>query len=564
MARKSRKVQSINNTAVYKSIIVNNEEQKESQIFRAGLYTRLSVEDEGAKERETIHNQMHYLERFVEDNDNIKIVKKYKDVDTTGTNFDRAGFKQMMEDIRNNVINCVIVKDLSRLGRNYVETSNYIERVFPFFDVRFIAINDDIDTCKREIDIMAPLMNIINEMYVKDISEKIKSTFNTKVINGECVHAKVPYGYKRDHNNKHKLLIDDIAAKNVKLIFEMAIQGKSYSEIARYMNDMNILTPSLYRKKRSNVNDSSNSIWKMPTVKYILSNGMYTGDLEWGINYHSKFDTKKGKKPFSERIIVKNNHDAIISREEFELAQQRLKKSKEEFENNQEKNKIKGSDNMFSGKIFCADCGKRLVISAPFENRSFACRGYVYKDRGYTCTRHTIFYNDVKKIVFAVIRDHIKSCLDCIDVINSLNKQVETIKEQSIYSKEIKRLDRERNRVISDKLELFEDYKQKLVDEEQYIEISNRYNLRIKKIENDLERLNFNNKKITHPYIIDRNLKALVNKYKNKRTLSKEMVDAFIDKILVSEDGKCQINLKYEDCFNDLKENIRERRNMII
>ena len=111
MARKSRKVQSINNTAVYKSIIVNNEEQKESQIFRAGLYTRLSVEDEGAKERETIHNQMHYLERFVEDNDNIKIVKKYKDVDTTGTNFDRAGFKQMMEDIRNNVINCVIVKD---------------------------------------------------------------------------------------------------------------------------------------------------------------------------------------------------------------------------------------------------------------------------------------------------------------------------------------------------------------------------------------------------------------------------------------------------------------------
>ena len=234
MARKSRK----NIPEVVSSATVQTEVGRP---FRAGLYARISMETEETLERGTIETQVELMKNFVADTEDISVAEVYKDSDYSGTNFDRPGFVQMMEDIKHGKINCVIVKDLSRLGRNYVETSNYIERVFPFFHVRFLVVTDDFDSFREGVDLTVPLKNIINEFYSKDLAKKSSSAKKALWKEGKFTSAWEPYGYRKSEEDHHQLIVDDEAAKHLKSIFSMYIYcatcGKSmqvrYEKVGR-------------------------------------------------------------------------------------------------------------------------------------------------------------------------------------------------------------------------------------------------------------------------------------------------------------------------------------------
>lgn len=222
MARKSRK----NISEVVSSAAIQEEMKRP---FRAGLYARISMETEETRERGTIDTQVELMKNFVADTEDISIADVYKDSDYSGTNFERPGFMQMMEDIKQGKINCVIVKDLSRLGRNYVETSNYIERVFPFFHVRFLAVTDDFDSFREGVDLTVPLKNIINEFYSKDLAKKSRSAKKALWKEGKFTSACEPYGYRKSEEDRHQLIVDKEAAEHLKKIFAILLDGKSGS-----------------------------------------------------------------------------------------------------------------------------------------------------------------------------------------------------------------------------------------------------------------------------------------------------------------------------------------------
>ena len=266
MARKSRK-----NVIPQESTALPDKEKK--VLFKAGLYARLSHEKEENIERGTIETQMELMKNYVKDHEDIVIEEEYYDASFTGTNFERPDFKRMLEDAKTGRINCIIVKDLSRLGRNYVEMGNYIERVFPFLNVRFIAVTDDFDSFRPGTDLMMPLKNIVNEFYAKDISKKVSTAHRRKWITDEYMCGFAPYGYLKSKTKKNRIVVDETTAGNVRLIYKFFLEGKGYTSIAKYLNEQGIMSPLMYLKSLGyQQNVKTNGVWTKTTVKSILTN----------------------------------------------------------------------------------------------------------------------------------------------------------------------------------------------------------------------------------------------------------------------------------------------------
>ena len=260
-----------------------NENILNDTIFKAAIYVRLSREDEKDGQSESIENQIKYLKPIVKQN-GWALVDIYKDDGFTGTNFERPGFKQMLEDIEKGLVNLVITKDLSRLGRDYIETGNYIEKIFPSKNIRYIAVNDNIDTFdnKNSNNDMTPFKSVMNDMYAKDISNKVRTSIYTKAKEGECIKAFLPYGYKKDLSDKNKILKDEIVADNIVLIYDLYKSGKNKTQIAKILNDKQIITPLRYKQETSNYfnpNKSCTYKWNTTIINKILRDRIYTGDL---------------------------------------------------------------------------------------------------------------------------------------------------------------------------------------------------------------------------------------------------------------------------------------------
>lgn len=288
MARKSRKVDYVN--VGNKENLVTEAENQCEKVSHAALYARLSYESEKNRERNTIETQMVLLHNFVKEQKDIVVAKEYYDISKTGTNFERDGFNEMMQDIKEGNIDCVIVKDLSRLGRNYVEAGSYIERVFPFFNVRFISVNDHYDSFRDDISLLISMSNVYNEFYSRDLAKKIRSSYRTSWANGEFPSGQMAYGYEKDKDNPHQLIPDPVAAPVVKKIFQYFIDGMTYAEIARKLNADGYLCPKAYKlDKAGKANEKSATwTWSGGTVHKILENQYYAGD-----SVHNQF-TKEG------------------------------------------------------------------------------------------------------------------------------------------------------------------------------------------------------------------------------------------------------------------------------
>lgn len=372
--------------------------------FRAAIYCRLSKDDDLDGTSASIENQRDMLEKFCE-KQGWEVTAVYQDDGFTGLNMERPDLKRMLKAIERKQVNLVITKDLSRLGRNYLQTGQLIEDFFPRNGVRYIAMNDGIDTMRDNNDI-APFKNILNEYYARDTSKKIRSVKKTMALNGGFCGSFAPYGYMVDPKNKRQLLVDPETAPTVKRIFELSKQGNSVHQIARTLCEDGILIPRAYRAMKNGTLDTSTG-FKFPTdwvgknVKMILENQVYLGHM---VSHKTQTKSFKNKKlvsvPKEEWIIVRNTHEAIVDEETFELVQKFISVKKRP-------NKT-GRPNMFVGLVKCPDCGRNMAFSNPNGREPrFRCRTYARNSN--LCTTHAISYDALQQIVMGDIQKHIKS-----------------------------------------------------------------------------------------------------------------------------------------------------------
>ena len=511
--------------------------------YKVGIYIRLSKEDEEKEkysESESIQNQRALLMQYIKEN-KLNFIAEYVDDGVSGTSFDRPGFNKMIEDIENGKINMVITKDLSRLGRNYVQSGYYTETYFPEHNVRYIAILDNIDTAEESANNdIAPFKSILNEMYAKDTSKKINSVLQSKRKQGEYLGT-APYGYKKDPENKYHLIIDKEAANVVKLIYEKYLAGFGTMQIADYLSKKKIPIPSDYNKRNRGAKSVSYGLWQQSTVRFILSNEIYTGTVIQGKRKKVSFKSKKFiNLPEEDWIKIENMHEAIISKEDFERAKKVINATKG--------SRVVQNDYLFKGLLRCYDCKGYIGIRSPDKNGNIygRCQRYGRFGKFDVCSPHNFNYQVFEEQILEVLREVCKEY--------SNTKKLEEIAKKS-KSKEDKELDL-KNRLKTyetqiqketRKLELlYEDRLSEIITVDSYIENANRiknevkeYQERIKEIEQELRGENKEKNK-------DEKLNNLVDEFLNMEKPTKEIIREFIEKIEIHSDKQVDIYFNFK------------------
>ena len=372
--------------------------------YRVGAYLRVSRDDNENEDSNSIANQKAIIEQYIKRQSNMKLVQYYIDDGYSGTNFYRPGFKQMLLDIKNKKIDAIIVKDLSRFGRNHIQVDNFIENIFPTMNIRFICVIEEYDSSKFEDildDYYMPLKSLMNDTYAKDISKKTKIAFAVKRKNGEFIGAVAPYGYKKSPYDKHKFIVDRDAFEIVSFIFESALNGKSTGEIAFELNKKNILTPANYKKQehQTNYTENRNNKWNANIVIKILHNQTYIGDLVQGKkkseNYrtHKLVDTKK-----DDWIIVENHHEAVVSKEDFEKVQELISGGKAQTNKD-------GKVDLFYGYLKCGECGSKFTKAGKY----YYCNNYA---RTGSCTKHSTNRENLIKYIERELKKNISNMMN--------------------------------------------------------------------------------------------------------------------------------------------------------
>ena len=537
------------------------ENKIENKSFYCAAYIRLSQDDgDGKEESNSITSQREIIEFFLKNNKDIGLYDYYIDDGFTGTDFKRPSFQRMLDDIQKKNINTIIVKDLSRFGRNYIEVGNFIEQVFPKYNIRFISISDKIDGFKNPDSLNSmifPFKNMINEEYCRDISKKIKSSKMVRIKKGDFMSGHAPYGYIKNPDDKHRFIIDEEAANIVRLIFKMFIDGKGYHTIVNYLNDNDIYSPARYKcevlniKYRSaecNENNVKDKKWTMNAVRRTLINQVYCGDQiqckEKTISHKNHKTIRNNKE---EWVIVENTHDAIISREDFEKVQQILKDKKYD-------GAINSQPNLYASVLRCAKCGKYMVRKYTGHRRSnpsimnynYYCSTYSNISRN-ECIKNMVRSEELDKIVLKSIKHQIKLFL-------KVDKLIETIENQKKLSSTKISIDKIEKEIVENrklKQKFYEDWKLNIISKEEYLKYSKSYENTINLLN---ERLKKYNLKLEDENKLDDN-KIIFNeirKYENLTSLNKEVIEYLIDKIYSNGDGGFEIIFKYKDEYKNL------------
>lgn len=446
-------------------------------IYRACVYTRLSRDDGDKPESDSIANQKALIRDYLQKHSEIQIVSEHSDDGFSGVNFERPGFKEMMDEIRNGEVDCVVVKDLSRFGRNYIEAGNYIEKVFPFMGVRFIAINDNYDSNDQSQadSLVIPFKNLINDAYCKDISVKIRSQLEIKRKKGEFIGAFVVYGYLKDPNDHNKIIVDTYAAEVVRAIFRWKLAGFSQNRIAKKLNEKGVLCPMEYKlslgvKVQTNFRVHKQAKWSPVTVTRILMNEIYTGVLLQGKSSTPNYKVKKRfRKDRTEWIRVEKSHEAIVSPGEFQTVQALLQKDTRTSPE---------ADTLYplAGMIVCGDCGQNMVRKiVPSKNKRYVYYVCSTHKAKLGCSSHSISEKILETVVLQAIQNQIAEVIN----MEKLLKIAETIPENQRnvfnYDAQIVKLKEEIERDKEFKLKLYENLQQGMLDQEEYFIFKKNY-----------------------------------------------------------------------------------------
>lgn len=526
------------------------------RIYHAAIYVRLSKEDGDVSsaikaESNSISNQKNLIKDFLKDKEDIIVVSERVDDGYSGSNFERPAFQMMMEDIKRGIVDCVIVKDLSRFGREYIDSGKYIERLFPALGVRFIAVNDHIDSKEENgrDDIVVPFKNLMNDAYCRDISIKIRSHLEVKRKNGEYIGAFTPYGYKKDENNRNRLVPDLYAAGVVKEIFRMKLHGMSQSAIADRLNDQGILSPMEYKHSlgiriQDNFKKHEQAEWSSMSVRRILENEVYVGTLIQGRHSTPNHKIKKVMdKPEEEWVRIEDSHEPVISKRDFAIVQRLLGMDTRTSPN-------EGEVYVLSGLAVCADCG------APMIKRNVPAGGKVYSyyicsNNAATkeCGTHRIPKDKLEKLVLDVLQTHIANVLDMERIftyINTVPFQEMEIKELE-RQKEIKEQEVKRCQELRDML--YEDLKDGVVSKEDYAELYEGYSNKRKKAEEAVRKIRNEIKNVLEAKTDKYEWLRYFKEYQNISELSRDVVVELIDRVRVFDKKRIEVDFAFNDCF---------------
>ena len=504
------------------------------------LYCRLSCDDDNEGESLSIENQKKLLTQYADEKGFFN-TRFYVDDGISGTTFERDGFKAMLNDVQNGEVKTVIVKDMSRFGRDYIQVGMYTEILFPQNNVRFIAINDSYDSANGDNDFI-PFKNIMNEWYAKDTSKKIKAVNRARAWAGEHLTSNVPYGYIKNPDNPKQWIIDEESADVVREIFQLCLQGLKMNQIANILCARKVLIPTVYKSVNGivnrNFNEETKYFWNSDTVSRILANRCYVGDTVNGKTTKKSFKIKKRIDLSPEEWqIVPNTHEAIIERETWELVQKIRQGRRRNVKHNHQ-------IPVLSGHLFCADCGRKLYyVKPPKQAEYYCCSGY--RKRTHSCTGHHIRADVVEQILMRQINDVMKFVSEYED---EFVRQVmergttEHLKQTSSLKKTIDTAKRRIEQIDSVISQLYEDKVAGQITAEMFTKLSAKYiaeqeeqSAALKVSQRELVALEA--KKTDTTKFID-----LVRKYSQITELTPQILNEFIDKVTVHQavkvDGK--------------------------
>lgn len=540
-----------------------------SKRFLVGNYVRLSV-DSDYTNSDSIENQLKLAEEYISQKDNMIIVSKYIDNGKTGTNFKRPAFDKMMSDVRQGIINCIIVKDLSRFGREYLEAGSYIEKVFPFLGVRFISINDKYDSedpaCSREL-LNISLKNLMNQMYAMDISKKVETIYQMKQEKAIFYRTSIiPYGYQISENSNY--IIDEAAADIIRKIFRWYQNGTSRYAICRLLNELNIMPPKQYKESKKTDRNKLDKIkrWQVSTIDRILKNPVYIGTI---IRHKTKQCIGRGinnqKIKENEWVKIENNHESIISKEQFEAVNHILINTTKNY-NISFKNKVEIEENklfetnLFYGKIFCGDCRTNMIRINAYKLK----HGIKSKYKNYVCSAHRTMFQlcDTKSISEKMLCDIV---LNTIKTQLKLIKKLDTIIKNDIavfFDEILHNIEKNRRELKNTLILLEQEYINHYsaftfnkIEPSSFQNFRNTYSERRQYLTKELENL-----KIDKQYILkcQKHMKKLLKlwiEYNNIEDikLTESIIDIFVKDIFVYANNKIEITLNYMDNFKRLE-----------
>lgn len=539
------------------------------QTFKVAIYLRLSKEDDdlscssGAKsESNSISNQRKLIYDFMKSHPELELYDEYKDDGKSGSNFDRAEFQRMMKDIEAGKVNCVVVKDQSRFGRDYIDVGKYKEKIFPKLGVRFITINEGYDSLSATSsdDLAFTINSFVYDFYIRDISTKIRTNLTAKKQNGEYAGAFVAYGYVKDSNDKSKLVVDQFAADVVRDIFRWKIEGLSPQNIAVRLNELGIPSPAEYKKLsgsnyKTSFQTSSKAVWSHVSVRRILKNEIYLGVMIQGKRTTPNYKTKTVvTKAESEWLRVEGTHEAIISVRDFELVQELLR----------DDTHCRAGDvtvPVYAGRIYCGDCGAAAVRKTV----SYAGRRYVYyvcnanKHDKTVCSRHSIREDILGQVIYQTVRHQIDLLLD-------VDKALRQFENLSWEKHKLKQLDASieiqeevvrKNNTL--RLGIYEDLRAGLLDRSEYESLKKELAERIDEATAAIEKLNKEKREILDGVSKQQSWVEQFRQYENVTELTRPMVIHLIERINIFEDSNIEIVFRHRNQIEEILQFISEK-----
>ena len=506
----------------------------------------------------SIENQILMVKNYIENNPALTLCNVFSDNGVTGTNFNRPGFENLMQEIRDGKINCIVVKDLSRFGRDYIEAGNFLETIFPRLGIRFISIADNYDSfeprCQGEGMYIA-LKNIINTAYAKDISIKTRSAFKAKRDKGEPLVRRASFGYLKSPNDKHQLIIDDDAADIVRMIFKLKLKGFSSSQIARQLNSQNIATPTHYKNKQC----KKSQFWTAYGVSRILKNPVYTGSIIMG--KISLINGKPCNMNEDDWTIIKNAHEPIISQDDFDTVAEQRNQQRKKHNNSVRVERTKLPEDILKGFIFCKECGKTYgqtgyMLKDKTYRLSYKCNCYRWRGFG---TTEKFLQKELFDTIYSVIRLQMDILINQRDrFLKILSSDINEKHRNELNSRAIN-IQKELDAIPARKLKLYDNFCTGIVEEENYKLFNQTYDAQKVELFKKFKKISDEIKTLKPKYVSNYESISAIDRLDNQKELSREMIVAFVEHIEVSYDKKVEITFRFKDELDSLIELNDER-----
>ena len=535
-----------------------------SLTWKAALYIRLSREDGDKVESNSITSQREILKEYLKLHPDIEFYDFYVDDGWSGTTFDRPDFKRMMEDIYSGRVNCVIVKDLSRFGRNYTDAGHYLDNVFVRYQIRFIALNNGVDTATNHMNaatrcITVGVQNVINESLAATTSVNVRGTLNVNREQGKFIGSFAAYGYRKDPTDHHRLVVDPETAPVVQLIFQKFLDGRSIIGIAKDLNELGIPNPTRYKQLkgfnyRHPAGQKLDGLWPDSSVRRILRNEVYIGNMVQGKTTTISYKISKCRTlPKSDWIVVEDTHEAIIDRETFEKAQSLFNQFTRTAPQKRDKD-------LFAGFLRCADCHAAMskkVNSHPYGTYHYYRCSTARKMKKSACTNHTIRTDKLENAVLTTIQTMVDTAVTMEELVQQINASPAKKRESNHIRSAIATHETELAKYRQMVLELYPDWKNGLISQEEYLQLKGQLNEKVSGLERSLASLQKSQEEFSRGLPEDNAFLTHFTQYGKIESLTRPLLVELVDKIYIHEGGKITIRFKFEDAYAQAAEFIQ-------